>query len=59
MSLHDKIIKLYPELSTYDFATGDITLRNNLDGDGEFIAKWEHPTLKQPTRAQLNAVKDK
>jgi len=59
MTLYQKIIRLYPELETYDFAFGAIRLENNSDGDGEFIAKWEHPTLKQPTRAQLNAVKDK
>ena len=34
----------------------DITLQNDSDGNGDYIAKWEHPTLAQPTQEQLNAV---
>ena len=56
MTLHQKIISLYPVLATYDFATGDIRLQNNSDGKGEYIAKWEHPTLAQPTKEQLDGI---
>jgi len=49
MTLYDKIIVLYPELLTFDFASGVIKLQNDSDGRGDYIAKWEHPTLKQPT----------
>ena len=35
MSLYEKIIALYPELTDYDFADKDITLQN--DGDGNSI----------------------
>jgi hypothetical protein len=56
MTLHDKIISLYPELATYDFATGDIRLQNDSDGEGEYISKWEHPTLAQPTKEQLDGI---
>ena len=35
---------------------GTITLQNNSDGRGDFIAKWEHPTLAKPTQSQLDAV---
>jgi hypothetical protein len=46
MTLYDKIIALYSELQPQDFLTV-ITLQN--DGDGDYIAKWEHPTLARPT----------
>ena len=51
MTLFEKIISIYPELATYDFAYGAIRLQN--DGQGDFIAKWEHPTLARPTEEQL------
>ena len=50
--LYDKIIALYPELTIQDFLTV-ITLQNDSDGRGDYIAKWEHPTLAIPTDAQL------
>jgi hypothetical protein len=54
MTLYEKIIRLYPELATFDFASGVITLQNDSDGKGDYIAKWEHPTLSRPTEEQLN-----
>jgi len=53
MNLYEKIIALYPELVDYDFAFGEITLSNDSDGKGDYIAKWEHPTLPRPTEEQL------
>jgi hypothetical protein len=53
MSLYEKIIALYPELADYDFADGDIRIQNDSDGRGEYIAKWEHPTLAKPTDEEL------
>ena len=53
MSLYKKIIALYPELADYDFADGDITLQDNSDNKGAYIAKWEHPTLAKPTDEEL------
>lgn len=50
--LYDKIITIYPELTTQDFLTV-ITLQNDSDGRGDYIAKWEHPTLAKPTEEQL------
>jgi len=50
--MYDKIISLYPELTDRDFLTV-ITLQNDSDGKGDYIAKWEHPTLAQPTEEQL------
>ena len=51
MTLYEKIIVLYPELAEYDFCMSAIRLQN--DGHGDYIAKWEHPTLPRPTEEQL------
>ncbi len=53
MTLYERIISLYPELATYDFMNGAIRLQNDSDGKGDYIAKWEHPTLPKPTDEQL------
>ena len=50
--LYDKIKAIYPELTDRDFYTV-ITLQNDSDGKGDYIAKWEHPTLAKPTEDQL------
>jgi hypothetical protein len=50
--LYEKIIQIYPELTDRDFFTV-ITLQNDSDGKGDYIAKWEHPTLARPTQEQL------
>lgn len=53
MTLYEKIKTLYPQLEDKDFVTV-ITLQNDSDGKGDYIAKWEHPTLPRPTEEQLN-----
>jgi len=53
MTLYEKILSLYPELESYNFAFGDIRLQDDADGNGAYIAKWEHPTLSRPTEEQL------
>ena len=53
MTLHEKILLIYPELADYDFANGNITLQNDGDGKGDYIARWEHPTLTKPTDKEL------
>ena len=50
--MYDKIMKLYPSLTQQDFLTV-ITLQNDSDGKGDYIAKWEHPTLAKPTDEQI------
>ena len=55
MTLYEKIISIYPELEEKNFETV-IHLQNDSDGNGDYIAKWEHPTLTQPTQAQLDAA---
>ena len=52
MTLYEKIMALYPELTTEDFMTV-ITLQNNSDGRGDYIAAWNHPTLARPTDEEL------
>jgi hypothetical protein len=56
--LYDKIKTIYPELTDADFApiTGTIVLQNDSNGNGDYIAKWEHPTLTRPTQTQLDEV---
>ena len=56
MTLYQKIITIYSELSDYDFGVGDIELRDNSDGNGAYIAIWNHPTLSEPTQEQLDGV---
>ena len=50
MTLFEKILSIYPQLTDKDFIN-DIELQN--DGKGDYIAKWEHPTLARPTAEQL------
>ena len=50
--LYDKIMAIYPQLEQQDFLT-TITLQNDSDGKGDYIAKLEHPTLAKPTEEQL------
>jgi hypothetical protein len=47
MNLYEQVMALYPELTDCDFMTV-ITLQNDSDGKGDYIAKWEHPTLPRP-----------
>ena len=55
MTLYEKIRALYPDLTEQDFipGMGTILLQNDSDGRGDYIAKWEHPTLARPTEEQL------
>jgi hypothetical protein len=43
MDLYNQIIEAYPELTDKDFSpNGLITLRNDSDGVGDYIEKWEY-----------------
>jgi len=53
--MYDKIMKIYPSLTTQDFMTV-IRLQNDSDGKGDYIKSWDHPTLKQPTQDELDAI---
>lgn len=58
MILYEKILSIYPSLTNADFSPfgGTILLQNDSDGRGDYIAKWEHPTLDKPTDEQLGAA---
>jgi len=60
LSLFEKIIRIYPQLTTKDFLPeyegGTIRLRNDSDGTGDYIKSWNHPSLTQPTPEQLAAI---
>jgi hypothetical protein len=47
VNIYEQVMALYPNLTDQDFMTV-ITLQNDLDGKGDYIAKWEHPTLPRP-----------
>ena len=56
MNLYEKIITLYPELKDSDIFVDDIVLRNDSDGVGDYIEKWNYSkpipdglTLGKPT----------
>ena len=52
-------IKLYCEANskTANFDDGgNVKLRNNSDGNGDFISSWSVDGLAQPTDEQLNAL---
>ena len=44
MTLWEKIIAVYPELTDAEFhpSFGAILLRDDSDGEGAYIAKWEY-----------------
>jgi len=57
MTLYEKLKQLKPELTDADFAPeGTIVLQNDSDGKGDYIREWNHPTVTQPTNAELNGV---
>jgi hypothetical protein len=53
MTLTEKIMALYPNLAIEDFINGLIVLQDDSNGQGAYIAKWEHPTLPRPTAEEL------
>jgi hypothetical protein len=60
MNLYEKIIEIHPELTNEDFwlPFGAIELRDDSNGNGAYIYKWDHPTLPRPTDEQLAAVEE-
>ena len=63
MTLYDKINALYDSLSINDFEF-KIVLQNDgvtppngkVKVGNDYIHTWNHPTLAQPTQAQLDAI---
>lgn len=51
MTLYEKIIAIYPELTQKDFYS-TIRLQDDSDGKGAYIKEWNH-SLPKPTDKQL------
>ena len=51
----EKLKALYPQLTDEEILTY-VRFRDDSDGKGVYLAKWEHPTLPRPTAEQLNGV---
>jgi len=59
MTLYEKIKSIYPDIEESSFLrdredNAVIKLRN--DGNGDYIEEWNHPTLTEPTQAELDAI---
>lgn len=59
MSLYDKIVALRPELKVEDFNPihGVITIQDDSDGFGPYIARWEHSSA-QPSDEELGITRN-
>jgi hypothetical protein len=55
MNLYEKIMSIYPQITEQEMLNF-IRFQNDSDGKGDYIAKWEHPTLTRPTQIQLDGV---
>lgn len=55
MNLFEKIKTLYPEFTNEDHRTF-YEIQDDMDGEGEYIVSWSHPTIPQPTEEQLQGV---
>ncbi len=53
MTLFEKIVAIYPALDCVNLASVGIRLQNDSDGQGDYIAAWNHPTYPRPTEEQL------
>jgi hypothetical protein len=42
MTIIDTILETYPEINKQLFIDGTIVLRNDSDGVGDYIEKWEY-----------------
>ena len=51
-TLVEKIKSLRPNVTDADFID-NIIVQNNSDGNGDYIAEWNHPTETQPTAEEL------
>jgi hypothetical protein len=55
MTLYEKIIRLYPELTIDDFSFFNATIQLQNNGEGDYIKSWTNRNPK-PTEAQLASI---
>ena len=56
MTLYEKIKTLYPDIVTNDNKLDGVRLRNDSDGNGDYIESWTNETYTRPTQEQLDAI---
>ena len=56
MTLVQKIMFIYSELTIEDFMNGNILVRNDSNKEPDYLAQWNHPTLARPTAEQLASI---
>jgi hypothetical protein len=57
VDLYKKILSHYSTLNVKFFSMPEyVILQDDHDGNGAYIASWNHPTLSEPTQAELDAV---
>lgn len=56
MTLYEKIKTIYSELPETPWPLIGIILQNDSDGKGDYIKEWNHPTLAQPTKEELDGI---
>jgi hypothetical protein len=54
-NLYDRIMAVYPDLPQVEFIR-NIKLRNDGDGNGDYIESWVSEIYSEPTEQQLIAV---
>ena len=53
--LYEKLLTLHPDLRGGKYLL-DLSIIIQDDGEGPYIAKWEHPSIPKPTDAELATV---
>jgi hypothetical protein len=58
MGLFEQIVAVYPDITIEDTfpPRNYFRIQNDLDGNGEYIAEWNHPTYPEPTEDELAAA---
>jgi predicted HTH transcriptional regulator len=57
MTLYEKIKLIYSQLTINDFTADGGTILLGVDENGkEIIESWNHKTLTEPTKQQLDAI---
>jgi len=59
MDLIEKIKEVYADLADESFdGRNGIIIKDDLNGDGAYIAEWNHETLSTPTQAEVPTLRN-